>query len=233
MRTTQATARWLTPPPAEWHCTTCRRRQPRGYHDRRCSCEYECPRHHHSLFVCFRHAVTYLAAAQSALPVFTPDPHLAHWCHHEGCRPPDSSYFDVCTDECARQVKEPDLVVYSRVGERRIIPLSIENRRGYRRAIRIEISEWASWRGDQGIAISSALDRAELEVSACSEELITLEIVSSVAEGESEQRVDFGCAVYCAHLLFAGCDRRPVRIALVLLSNSSRASRISCDPHCC
>jgi len=126
-----------------------------------------------------------------------------------------------------------DLVIYSRVGERRIVPLAIYNGRRYRRGIHIEMSDWKESSGWQGVAVSSALDRTELEIAPCSEEHVNLEITSSVATENNEPCDDCLCAVFHANLRFDGCNRSPVRIALVLLGNQCKAARLECDLPCC
>jgi hypothetical protein len=167
--------------------------------------------------------------------------HERHDKHHEhGCRP---CREDSC--ECYCCVGDVDLVVYTRVGERRIVPISIENERRREREVTLELSDWATRGGRTGAVTTLELEPKEFTLPACGEQKVQLAIE---AHGESDAADQVGadrdvanrelhdvdeCLVVKADLRLVGCDHRAIRIAAAILPRDCEPFRVNCGCGCC
>lgn len=186
-----------------------------------------------------------------------PHDHRHHHHHHHDCGCDDRCYDDYC--HCLCCIGDADLVVYAHLGERRVVPIEIENSRRREREIRLELSDWSS-RGGRPTEISGQLvPPTEFTLAPCERREVLLVVnavtgtagatLGKVAQGdlpaereveereqEQERRrtpdVD-ECEVYYADLRVEGCDIRPVRIALVLLPRDCDPYEIDCHCGCC
>jgi hypothetical protein len=145
------------------------------------------------------------------------------------CDPHDSCHCQCC-------ISDADLIIYSRLGERRVVPLRIENTRRRERQITLELSKWTTHGGKLG-SVMAALEppAPEFKLGPCESRIITLAVETHFGireEGERSIDVD-DCTVYYADLRVEGCDIRPIRIALALLPRDCNVYDISCGCSCC
>jgi hypothetical protein len=147
---------------------------------------------------------------------------------------------------CRCCVVNADLVVYVRAGERRIVPLVIDNDRRRERHIRLELSEFASKGGSPASVASHLLSPAEFTLAPHQEREIVIEIdVAQATAKESNASADDAketgvrlldvddCEVAYADLRIVGCDHRPIRIAVATLPRDCHAYHIDCSCGCC
>ena len=152
--------------------------------------------------------------------------------HHDHdddcCCGPDTCHCDCC-------IGDADLVVYARVGEQRIVPITIENSRRRERTIEVELSEWATYGGNK-LDINAAVVPAEpFVLGPCQELAVTLLLDTSPrgqGEGEGLPDVD-DCKVVYADLRVKGCDARPIRVAVALLPRGCATYNVDCHCGCC
>lgn len=136
-----------------------------------------------------------------------------------------------CDCHCRCCVGDVDLVIYSRVGERRIVPITVQNPRKRSKHVNLELSGWETQRNREDIEISAKLDRTELDLEPCSAETVVLSVATN---DQSEGFEDVGeCIIHVADLRMEGCGIRPVRIALALLPRDCDSYEASCDCGCC
>jgi hypothetical protein len=163
--------------------------------------------------------------------------------HRDECVP------DRCHCECC--IGDADLIVYARLGERRIVPVIIENRRRRERPIRLALSDWTSRRGRPSGITGQIVGPTELTLPPCEEYEIIIVIETKGAETVTEIRTEEAekipgkghtrvrlvdvdeCEVLYADLRVEGCDMRPIRIALALLPRDCGAYRAECVCACC
>lgn len=147
-----------------------------------------------------------------------------------------------CTCQCC--IGDVDLVVHSRVGERRVVPVVIENPSRREREIEISLSDWAGRSGQSQVKINAAfLDPLTFTLPPCGEKTLTLLITSTSANpqdnpdasnNEAGRITDVDtCQVLTADLRVKGCDIRPIRIAVSLLPRDCDPFVIDCQCGCC
>jgi hypothetical protein len=173
-------------------------------------------------------------------------------------------YGDCCHDDCTCRccIGDVDLVINSRVGERRVVPVVIENSSRREREIELELSDWTT-RGGQAVGAqvsATFLSPLKFSLPACSEEALTLlvqsigsqdnanELNSEIDNPDAENNVDAvnrleqtgrrlgdvdQCRVFTADLRVKGCDMRTIRIAVVLLPRDCEPFEIDCRCGCC
>jgi hypothetical protein len=141
---------------------------------------------------------------------------------------------DDCDCRCC--IGDSDFLINARVGERRVIPLVIENDSRRERQVELELSDWTTQNGGQELKVEGQLSSpVAFTLPACSEQKVTI-TVETIARGDSNDKVleDVnGCQVYYADLRVRGCDIRPLRIALALLSRDCSPFTIECRCNCC
>jgi hypothetical protein len=167
-----------------------------------------------------------------------------------GCDDCRGCYRDDCHCRCC--IGDVDLVVYARIGERRVVPVMIENPRRREKEIKLELSEWTS-RGGKPSQVTAQIDPAEgFTLQPCEERQVI--IVINVPAGDvispnpnnpdnpagtpgstvPRRRLDVDeCEVVYADLRVTGCDIRPIRIALAILPYDCGAYEIDCRCGCC
>lgn len=168
--------------------------------------------------------------------------HKRHHDHGCGCGCEHRCDRRPCGDDdcrCRCYVVNADLVIYVRAGERRIVPLVIDNNRRRERHIRLELSDFASKGGSPTSVTSRLLSPGEFTLEPCQEQEVVMEIdVAQVTVGDEHQAgerfldVD-DCEVAYADLRIVGCDNRPIRIAVAILPRDCHAYRIDCSCGCC
>lgn len=163
-----------------------------------------------------------------------------------------------CDCHCRCCIGDADLVIYSRLGEARIVPLTIENGRRRERKVTLELSEWKTSGGREvpGLVVSAAVTPDQFDLGACEEGQAILVVRSALVEKDLEPREAAAeakilnvskealreqprfpdldeCTVLYADLRVEGCDIRPLRVALALLPRDCGAFEIECRCGCC
>ena len=160
---------------------------------------------------------------------------------------PDTCHCDCC-------VYDADLVVYTRVAERRIVPIRVSNERTRTRHITLELSEFTTSGGSPAPVVGTILTAKEFDLEACErEDVVLLSGVGAAGlsdgtnKGErfaaveaAEAKLPDGrlgdvddCVVAYADLRIQGCDVRPLRIAVAVLPRDCDAYEVHCACGCC
>ena len=140
---------------------------------------------------------------------------------------------DPCHCNCC--IVDADLIVYARIGERRVVPLTIENPWRRERPVKLELSGFSSRGGAASPVIAGLGPPAPaFTLPPCGRQTIVMTIETGrTAEGnEAPADVD-DCIVCYADLRIEGCEIRPVRIAVALLPRDCGDFRITCGCRCC
>ncbi|TDV39493.1 hypothetical protein C7405_101612 [Paraburkholderia caballeronis] len=140
---------------------------------------------------------------------------------------------DTCHCQCC--IVDADLIVYARVGERRIVPLSIDNPRRRERKVELKLGEWSSRGGSPAPTVQAELLPKEgaIELPPCGSKQALLIVSSSLAANQREPVDVDDCRVFYADLTVLGCEIRPIRIALALLPLDCGPFQIHCGCCCC
>lgn len=151
--------------------------------------------------------------------------------HHEaGCRDCES---DDCSCRCC--IGDADLVVYARLGERRVVPIVLENSRRREKTIHLEMSDFKTRGGDQ-LGIKSVLtEPVDFALPACSEHesVLVVEVGGAAFNREAAGNDVDECKVLYSDLRVEGCDMRPLRLALAVLPRDCDPFEIDCGCSCC
>lgn len=172
--------------------------------------------------------------------------HHDHHRHHEPCR---HCGPEPC--ECYCCLGDVDLAVYARFGDRRVVPISIENERRREKEITLELSDWTTRGGNPGPVRTDFLAPVKFTLAPCGEQDVVLvvdvqptgqgkgDILQRDAAAEKGQEgrtkipdVDT-CEVVTADLRVVGCDHRPIRIAVAILPRDCDPYRVPCGCTCC
>lgn len=168
--------------------------------------------------------------------------------HHEDCGCSHCAP-DRCSCRCC--VTDADLVVETRVGERRVVTLIVENHWRRERDIELELSSWT--KNFQGVEVKAdILTPVAFKLPPCGEAQVVLGVTISPAEGDANPGVGAtnannpdrqtegrreisdvdGCAVSYADLRIKGCDLRSIRIAVAVLPRDCDAYVVDCACGC-
>jgi len=178
--------------------------------------------------------------------------HHRHDCRCRDCGP------DPC--ECYCCIGDVDVVVYTRVGERRVVPITIENERRREREIKLELSSWTT-RGGKEELVHGVVAPTEFTLPPCGAQEVTLlldvrgeqphpeasavtydTVAPEVMEATDVEATNLerrrlpdvdGCQVVTADLRLIGCDHRSLRIAAAILPRDCDPFRVSCGCTCC
>jgi hypothetical protein len=154
------------------------------------------------------------------------------------CDEPCRRCRDDCNCHCTCCVCDADVVVFTRLGERRVVPLVIENTRRRERQITLELSGFTTKGGGDAPVQVELVGPKKFELAGCSEQEVTLLIEVSPgrsdrkSEGREVPDVD-DCLVAVGDLRVEGCDIRPVRIAVAVLPRDCDPFEIECGCGCC
>ncbi len=154
---------------------------------------------------------------------------------------------DDCRCTCC--VADSDLVIETRLGERRVVSITIEN--SWRRPREIEL-ELLSWTRTEGVQIDGKIiTPTSFTIEPCGEAQVMLLIgigatnvkatdkaaektAVSRAAGDNRSPDDVDeCTVGYADLRVKGCDIRPIRIAAAVLPRHCDDYVIDCRSGCC
>jgi hypothetical protein len=151
---------------------------------------------------------------------------------------------DDCNCHCTCCIGDVDLAVYTRAGERRIVPVRIENTRRRERDVKLSVSDFTTRGGRAAPVNVSIAGAAELTLAPCAEQEATLLVDVSRAGNDDgdpakEEKargrlrdVD-ECVVALGDLRLDGCDVRPVRIAVAVVPRDCSPYEIECGCACC
>ncbi|MBA2390308.1 MAG: hypothetical protein H0V67_08630 [Geodermatophilaceae bacterium] len=133
-------------------------------------------------------------------------------------------------------MSDADLVVYARVGERRVVPLTVVNERRRERDVELDLSEFRT-AGGRAAPVAGAVTPSKMSLAPCQEEqaILLINITASDVEGDQDRGatdVD-DCVTAYADLRLTGCDTRPIRIAVVILPRVCNVYRVRCGLGCC
>jgi hypothetical protein len=164
-------------------------------------------------------------------------PHHHHdRCDCEDCCPPRC--------ECFCCIGDVDIVVYTRLGEQRVVAIIVENERRREKEISLELSSWTTRGGREGLVETVSLQPQRFTLQPCGKQHVTLVVkvrdfdppTGGEQEGETVLRrphdVD-DCEVVTADLRLVGCDHRTVRIAVAVVPRDCDPSWIRCGCTCC
>lgn len=163
-------------------------------------------------------------------------------CHEHGrrCRCEDCAE-EPC--ECICCLGDVDMVVYTRVGERRVVPIEIENERRREATVKVELSEWTTRAGNPAPVHATLAAPLEFTLEPCGSHKLTLTLeVSAPESGQGKPAAREGreplrdvesCLVATADLRLVGCDHRPLRIATAILPRYCDPFHIDCGCGCC
>lgn len=103
----------------------------------------------------------------------------------------DGCHRDDCHCRCC--ITDADLVVHARLGETRVLPLTIENARRREREVRLELSNWTTRRGSPANVRATILPPTEFTLEPCAEREVVIGIQvqfrqEADATGENAQR---------------------------------------------
>lgn len=196
-------------------------------------------------------AVTALASSMvSAVEDFLRD--LTPSRHPAGCGPdcgcggesePCSDCGPSSNDCCSCCIGDVDLVVYTRLGETRVVPVEIHNPRRREREVEIQLSDFATRGGKPAGVTAQVIGAGKVTIEACgTHELIIVTQVRPVDQPDVQglprdaddriPEVD-DCVVAVADLRIVGCDTRPVRIAVAIRPRRCDAYQVACQHECC
>jgi len=152
---------------------------------------------------------------------------------HGGCRQ-DDCHCRCCIGD------DLDLVVYSRVGERRIVPITIANERRREREVTLELSAFKSKGGREVPVTGVIVGESTFTLAPCEERAVTIVVESSepatsVGDANTPTQTDVDdCLVAVADLRVQGCDVRcPIGIGVVLLPRDCDTFELACGCGCC
>jgi hypothetical protein len=147
-----------------------------------------------------------------------------------------------CNCHCTCCVCDADLAVYTRAGERRIVPVLIENTRSRERDVKLSVSDFTTKGGRAAPVKVSIAGTTDFTLAGCAEQSATLLVdVAGTEQGEKGKReaprdrlldVD-DCVVAVGDLRVEGCDIRPVRIAVAVVPRDCSPYEIGCGCVCC
>jgi hypothetical protein len=96
----------------------------------------------------------------------------------------DGCHADNCHCHCC--VHDADLVVQARLGERRVVPLTIENPRRRERQIRLELGNWTTRSGSPADVKGRLLPPAEFTLGPCEEREVILLVEADIKAGTNQ-----------------------------------------------
>ncbi len=116
-----------------------------------------------------------------------PHHHHHHDCHYHDCR--DNCSDDYC--HCICCIGDADLAIYAHLGERRVVPIEIENSRRREREIRLELSAWSSRGGRRTNIGGQIIPPAEFTLAPCERREVLI-VVNALSD---DANATFGTAV--------------------------------------
>ena len=107
--------------------------------------------------------------------------------HRGGCRESSCGCHGAC--DCCEP--DADVVVHTRVGERRILPLNLHNPWRRERAVTLEVGPWHVCCGD-GVTVVAVLEEEQLTLQPCEDRVVRLVVGVTVTSGNDTGGNDSG-----------------------------------------
>jgi hypothetical protein len=156
--------------------------------------------------------------------------------HADDCRCP-RCHPDDCHCRCC--IGDADLLVRARLGERRLVPIVIENNQRREREVELELSSWSAATG--GVKVTGAiLPPTKLTLKPCEEKavILAIEVAQDKTQDDNNSTTRTppdvrDCVVFYADFRVVGCDVRPIRIAVAVLPRDCDAFHVDCRCGCC
>lgn len=158
-----------------------------------------------------------------------------------GCRK-DADHPCGC-DPCTCCTPDCDVLVQTRVGERRIVPLTLHNPTRRPRTVTLDVGPFSPCGDPTDLVVHAVvLPGKELQLEPC--ERRTVELVLTVGGAQEHKPTKGGtdavrlptvdrCTTLVADVRFGGCGSRAVRIAAVVLPAPCGGYAVDCDCGCC
>ena len=157
--------------------------------------------------------------------------------HEHGCSCDDCADCGPSPCDCTCCIGDVDLVVYARLGERRVAPIEIHNPRRREREIDIELSDFTTRGGRPAGIKASLVGGGKVTLGPCQTHSLVLVVeVAQLDDPGNDQPGDVDvddCVVATADLRILGCDMRSQRIAVAVLPRRCAAYGIECRAECC
>lgn len=165
-------------------------------------------------------------------------------CERSDCDGCDCEDCAPSSCDCLCCIGDVDLVVYTRVGERRVVPIEIHNPRRREREIDIELSSFTTRGGKPAGVVATLIGDGKVTLAPCATHELILVVniaTTEVNDGDDVMRRATGervidvddCLVAIADLRVVGCDMRAQRIALAILPRRCAAHEVECRSSCC
>lgn len=152
-----------------------------------------------------------------------------------------------CSCRCC--VSAADLLIYTRLGERRVVPVNVENTRRRERDVEVSLSSFTTSGGKPLDIQGQLLPPTSFALGPCEEREVTMVLAVTEAPEEEGKKVKPAratdveewrklpdvdeCLVGYADLSITGCDLRPVRIATAILPRDCATYSVGCGCGCC
>jgi hypothetical protein len=166
----------------------------------------------------------------------------------KGCSCDDCSHVAPdCSCRCC--VSDADLLIYTRLGERRVVPVNIENTRRRERDVEVSLSAFTTSSGKPLDIQGNLMPPTSFTLGPCEEREIAmlLAVREPLEEGGEEEKPSRAsdlreprelpdvdeCLVGYADLSVTGCNLRPVRIAMAILPRDCASYSVGCGCGCC
>jgi hypothetical protein len=119
------------------------------------------------------------------------DHHHGHDHDHRDCDHRDCDHHCGCHGACDCCEPDADVVVHTRVGERRILPLSLHNPWRRERDVTLEVGPWHVCCGD-GVTVVAVLEEEQLTLQPCEDRVVRLVVGVTSASGNDTGGSDSG-----------------------------------------
>lgn len=146
--------------------------------------------------------------------------------HHRSTHCGHSHCHERC-DRCGCCLpQDADLIIEARSGERRIVPLLVENPRPRETKVHLRLGTWVTESG-KPVELNAKLSDSELILPACGEARTQLSVELTV-DGEQQQFAEDRCNVFTSTIHFDGCGAAPITVALAVVGNECKAMTYRC-----
>ncbi|MEL6893707.1 MAG: hypothetical protein AAFP84_19100 [Actinomycetota bacterium] len=110
-------------------------------------------------------------------------------CRDDDPCPPRCGCERDCSCDCVCCIGDADLVVYTRVGEQRVVPIRIENQRARERDIELKLSDFRTKGGNDSPVVGRIFGPTEFTLKPCSEEevIVVISVVPRDQKGDGKE----------------------------------------------
>jgi hypothetical protein len=161
--------------------------------------------------------------------------HIGHGWHHVrcGCRCDDGHRrHDRCDHcDCCSCASGADVLIEAHIGERRVVPLTLHNRRRRTTTVTLRPGEWTSCTEDAPEVATEVVPGGEVTLEPCVTRVVRLVVsVGATQSKEEVQRLGDDvrcCTVVVSDLRVDGCGTT-VRLAVAVLPSDCGAVVVDC-----